>query len=528
MEQLADEGQKQIDAIIVAGGGVENALSNYFAMRRTGKVFTTKIYKFATSSSPIGEKLNANAGLVCVPSTGMQAGQDDYTQFGLFQHFTCNWNVDASGKNHVEVLEGQPGFKKTGQVQVGEVTMSGWFGIEDQPDAILYHYSDKKSDMTPQPMKESINPDGSISPFMIHAKYAAVDIDGVPYSSADGIPASYAPVDGKRISISYTGMVSYMKKLGPHYCGTTCWDLFYRQLMFIIKYGQLHSQGVMTGCTSYSSQYKAVVEETGVMRVILAKANAEKFVVGSYVSIGEMGEATSMDRGQAHIHNIAFSVKVTKVEAVDDTNSAVYVDVPEGFDTTLTTCISTMPWRTGATDGVAGSDGSPGSNTSGIYPFKIQGIETGLGAYEVLGNVFMDIVAGEDGNPLREVYVCEDASLLTTNVTTAKASYKKAAAAVPYTAGAWKYISAATVDMNLGIMIPTETEAGSTTGFGDGLYTDTAASGQREWLALGNLGYGAPAGLWFLTANVSWSSATWDLVSGVSPNGTRGEYQAEA
>ena len=34
---------------------IENALSNYFALRRTGKVFTTKIYKYETSTSPIGE-----------------------------------------------------------------------------------------------------------------------------------------------------------------------------------------------------------------------------------------------------------------------------------------------------------------------------------------------------------------------------------------------------------------------------------------------------------------------------------------
>ena len=84
-----------------------------------------------------------------------------------------------------------------------------------------------------------------------------------------------------------------------------------------------------------------------------------------------------------------------------------------------------MPWRSGATDEVAGSDGSPNSNTSGKDPYKIQGIETCIGAYEVLGNVVMDIVFGADGNPTRDVYVCEDASTLTIDITTIRATYKK-------------------------------------------------------------------------------------------------------
>ena len=77
-------------------------------------------------------------------------------------------------------------------------------------------------------------------------------------------------------------------------------------------------------------------------------------------------------------------------------------------------------------------------------------------------------------------------------------------------------------------MIPKKVGGGSTTGFADGLYTDTGTSGQREWLALGNLYYGALAGLWFLLALGGWSYADWGIVSGVSPNGTRGEWQATA
>ena len=526
--KIETAGQTQIDLIKQNGGGVENALSNYFALRRNGKVFTTKIYKWETSTSPVGVKMNANENMVAEPSVGRTEGRDDYAQYGLFHHFTCNFSVDENGFNHVDALEGQIGFTKYGKVQVGEVTMSAWFGIEDTTEAVLYHYSDSQTELTPYPMKESINPDGTISPFMIHAKYAAGDIDGVPYSSKGLAPANGCQATQARNPVSYTGMITYMHKLGGHYCGTTSWDLFYRQLMMIIKYATTHSQSIMAGCTSYSNQNQNLVEETGVMRVVLTKAQAAGYVIGSYVSIGDVGSNTNRDRYFSYIHNKAYSVKVTKIEDVDDSNAAVYVDAPEAFDTTLTTWITTMPWHSGATDEVAGSDGSPNSNTNGKDPYKIQGIETCIGAYEVLGNVVMDIVTGADGNPARDVYVCEDASTLSSNIATVRANYKKAIAQVAYTAASWKYITEETTDPNLGIMIPTKVGGGSTTGFADGLYTDTGTSGQREWLALGDLSGGAVAGLWVLAASNGWSYTAWYLVSGVSPNGTRGEWQATA
>lgn len=526
VSNLQTEANKQIQNITAAGGGIENALSNFFALRRTGKVYTTRIYKYDTSTSPTGVKMNDNEGLVRKPSTNTVIGQDDYREIGVFMHFPCNFTVDNKGFNHVTALQGQPDFKKTGKVDVGEVTMSAWVGITDNPEYVDYHYSDSPNEaLGLRPMGESINPDGTISPFMIHGKYGAGDIDGVPYSSAGLILANGSQKGGK--PVSYTGLIAYMRKKGSMYVGTTNWDLFYKQLMMIILYATTNSRSVMAGCNSYSMQEMAAVAETGVTRVILPKAKANNYIVGSYVSVGDIGSNTNKDRYYAYMHNLAYDVKILKIEPVDDTNSAIYLDT-EPFNTTLTTCISTMPWRTGSTDSVLGSDGSPFSNTDNKNPFKIQGIETGYGAYEVLSNVFMDIVTDEDGTPKRDVYICMDASLLTTDMNVAKTRYKKVAAQVTYTAASWKYISKCFVDPALGIMVPTETKAGSTTGFCNGLYTDSGTSGQREWLSLGSLSHGAVCGLWILGAFYGVGAASWYIVSGVSPNGTRGEWQAAA
>lgn len=517
---------EKITEILNSASSIENALSNFFALRRTGKVYTTRIYKYDTSTSPTGVKMNDNEGLVRKPSTNTVIGQDDYREIGVFMHFPCNFTVDDKGFNHVTALQGQPDFKKTGKVDVGEVTMSAWVGITDNPEYVDYHYSDSPNEaLGLRPMGESINPDGTISPFMIHGKYGAGDIDGVPYSSAGLILANGSQKGGK--PVSHTGLIAYMRKKGSMYVGTTNWDLFYKQLMMIILYATTNSRSVMTGCNSYSMQEMAAVAETGVTRVILPKAKANNYIVESYVSVGDIGSNTNKDRYYAYMHNLAYDVKILKIEPVDDTNSAIYLDT-EPFNTTLTTCISTMPWRTGSTDSVLGSDGSPFSNTDNKNPFKIQGIETGYGAYEVLSNVFMDIVTDEDGTPKRDVYICMDASLLTTDMNAAKTRYKKVAAQVTYTAASWKYISKCFVDPALGIMVPTEAKAGSTTGFCNGLYTDSGTSGQREWLSLGDLDYGTLYGLWVLDAGNGVGTAYWSIVSGVSPNGTRGEWQAAA
>ena len=514
VNNIQAEANKQIQNITAAGGGIENALSNFFALRRTGKVYTTRIYKYDTSTSPTGVKLNDNEGLVRKPSTNTVIGQDDYREIGVFMHFPCNFTVDNKGFNHVTALQGQPDFRKTGKVDVGEVTMSAWVGITDNPEYVDYHYSDSPNEaLGLRPMGESINPDGTISPFMIHGKYGAGDIDGVPYSSAGLILANGSQKGGK--PVSYTGLIAYMRKKGSMYVGTTNWDLFYKQLMMIILYATTNSRSVMAGCNSYSMQEMAAVAETGVTRVILPKAKANNYIVGSYVSVGDIGSNTNKDRYYAYMHNLAYDVKILKIEPVDDTNSAIYLDT-EPFNTTLTTCISTMPWRTGSTDSVLGSDGSPFSNTDNKNPFKIQGIETGYGAYEVLSNVFMDIVTDEDGTPKRDVYICMDASLLTTDMNVAKTRYKKVAAQVTYTAASWKYISKCFVDPALGIMVPTETKAGSTTGFCNGLYTDSGTSGQREWLSLGALYVGTIYGLWILDANNGVGNANWNIVSGFS------------
>lgn len=67
--------------------------SEYYNMQRTGKVYQTKIWKFATNPTSTGEKLLDNAGLEFVPSIDTVEGKDDYLNghYPLFEWCYCNY-----------------------------------------------------------------------------------------------------------------------------------------------------------------------------------------------------------------------------------------------------------------------------------------------------------------------------------------------------------------------------------------------------------------------------------------------------
>ena len=128
----------------------------------------------------------------------------------------------------------------------------------------------------------------------------------------------------------------------------------------------------MTGCRSYYTSYQAAAAETGVTRVLLTAAQAAFFVVGSCVSLG-----STTERANATCYDVCDIVKIASIEdvAVGGTAyKAVNLDTETSFDTTTDTYIVAQPWRTGSTDDVPGSDGSPTSNTSDKEPCKIQGL----------------------------------------------------------------------------------------------------------------------------------------------------------
>lgn len=486
----------------------------FFAMQRTGKVYTVKFPKFETSSLPGGTKLDDNEGLVATPSTNTVKGESDYDDIPLFKTYDVNAHVTDDGKVIVDAIKGDKDYKDTGKVDVFVLGMSYYEKYWEEDGYWYYSRTDSpKEGYTLAAECKSV--DGTERPYALYGKYVAGLIDGMPYSSKGLTPVTH--ISSNNVAyISYSHAEPLFHKRGKYYCAGALSTYKYIMTSFYLKYATLNSQSVMYGCFNYNLQYVVALTESNVKRVVLTTAQANNFIVGSAVSIGDKTTNSSADRAYAYMHNIANNVLVTKIEAINDTQSAVYVDAPISFTTTATTYISSMHWHSGFSDKVKGRDGCPGSLTSGRFPMVIQGIELAVGGYEVPGNAIMDI----PGNALqRDVYVTNDGSKITTNVATIKNTYNKSHTANASAINSWNYVIEMKLDVDNGAMLITKaggSGSGSATGYCDGMYVDSGTTGQREFLLLGYLWNGAVCGLSCLLANDGLSYASWNILARLS------------
>lgn len=488
-------------------------LQKFFALQRTGKIYTVRFPLFSKSTSPTGEKMDHNEGLTCEPSTDTIIGQDDYQEISLFKTYDVNAHADDNGRIHVTAFKGDKYFKDTGKVDVFVLGMSYYEKYWEDDNYWYYSRTDMPRDGYTL-CAECRNTDGSKSSYALYSKYVSGEIDGKPYSSKGLIP--------KR-NMSYNVCESYYHSRGKNYGGSPMYLYKYLITTFYLKYATLNTQSKIYGCFNYNYQYAASMAENNVKRIVLTTAQAANIVVGSYVSIGDKGSNSSVDRGNSYMHNKAEEVEVISKTTVDDSHVAINVDSPTSFNTTTTTYLSTMHWKSGFSDKVLGRDGSIGDLTSGKYPMILQGIELAVGGYEVAGNAFMDIV---NSTGKRGIYVTHDNSKIVTNVTNAKATYNKSKnSSQPTTLSAWNYITKMALDEENGMFNVIEcgnSGSGSATGFCDGFYVDSAASGQREFLLLGLLGATALCGLSCVAAVNSLSGAAWYILARLSISGRKG------
>lgn len=389
--------------------------------------------------------------------------------------------------------------------------------------------------------KPMFNEGQTAQPFALYSKYVAGNIDGNLYSSKGLKPARYygatpLPANTTNTNTSYSGLINQCHKRGSFYSGGMTCDYKYILTTFYLKYGTLNTQSIMRGCDNYSAQYEASIKSsTNNTYFPLTKAQADYFPVGASVSIGYKYGGSNLDRYYSTVSIYADNVKIIKKVALDDSNTALYLDTNTPFNTANTSSgavfCSSMQWRSGFSDDILGRDGCPCETkselTNGKFPIVIQGIECMVGGYETYGNAFMDVV---DATGKREVYIQNDASLLTTNITTAKSTYKKSPYAIqPTKLNNWNYITRIDFDLENGAFVQSncgQDGSGTAVGFADGVYVDNASSGQREFLGFGSLGHGSSVGLSCLRAEDGVGTAYWYILARLSINGVGGELTA--
>ena len=492
-------------------------LRHYWDSLRTGKIYTVEFNKFATSPSPLGTKKDDNAGLTIVPSTNILAGQDDYKRIGLFRSIDVNAYVDANGDYHVTAIVGDSRFKRDGtNGDVYVMAMVGYQKMFSTATTWGVSYSDARHPGY-EILSEAVKLNGQVRPYLLHAKYVAgINPIGGKLASISGVSPEWA-------GMSHDGQIDKFKLKGTQYSGKTSHDDYYVQLMAWLKYATTSFSQVMAGCVSYSAQYKNLVPEIGVKRIILTNAQANYFVVGSTVSIGDYGAGTiSADQGAAQNYNLADRVKILSITDLGDGNSAVNVNSLAPFNTSLTTTILPYPWISGGCDNLLGTDGSPSNPTLGKEPFCINGIERMVGGYEILQNL---MIYNNNTDPLNykiQLYACYDCTKY--NKSAHNANYSLVNKELVKTGSAWMYLSEIAFDpLHPSIPVPVNAAASSTTGFGDGVYTNAPVTGYREWRSLGRLSNGpAYPGLRSLNAYDALTSSSWYILGRLSATGQTG------
>ena len=486
---------------------VESAIENYYALRRTGKVYQTKIWKFAANPTSAGEKLLDNAGLVFEPSTDTEEGRDDYLngQNPLFEWYNVNYVRDIDGSPKPTAIEGMSDYKTSGSVDVGAMQMSFWWKWDaSDPEYDLITISDTPHpELGLVPWCECVKADGTVLPWCIGSKY----ISG---TASDGKLRSQPGLKPAR-NQSHNNMITNYQSKGVGYWGAgACRNVF--QIIFnAIKGPTKNSQTLFQGVSNWNIQYDASIQSADSHTYFpVTNAQAENIPVGCYVSVGYGGNnngTVNNDRGQGTIHAYADDVKVLRKEALGDgTNTAIYLDIPEesAFNTqphvytetfSAPIMISSMHARSGTTDAVRRRhDGSPVSNTDGKHAYRVQGREYAVGGYIVASDTVMDL----QSDFTKKVYIAPKGTAHSSSDATIRSTYTHIGTIPAATAGnnADWWIGDVMLDDNTGSWLPFKEGSGSSQGTGDRCYAGgaSATSGMREYLQGGSLGLGSVAG----------------------------------
>ena len=497
-----------------------DTVKNYYNLQRTGKVYQTKIWKFATNPTSTGEKLLDNAGLEFVPSTDTTEGKDDYLNGNhpMFEWVHCNYKRNDDGTAYPVATEYDSNYATTGAVDVGAMQMSFYWNWDaSNPEYDLVTISDMpNTEYGLKPWTECKRANGTVLPYCIGSAY----VSGI---ASDGLLRSQPGLKPER-NQSHNNIITNYQKKGKGYWGAGAERNTFQILFNIIKGATKNSQSLFQGCTSYNFQYSASVQSADAHTYFpLTNAQAQNILVGSYVSVGygqlnDTKNGVNNDRGVTNIHKYADDVKVLRIETLDENNKAVYLDIKTGFNTTpiklsdtvnAPITISSMHWWSGTTDTVIGRhDGSPVSNTDGKHAYRVQGREYAVGAYLIASDTVMDFQSDYS----KKVYIAPKGLAHSSSDATIRSKYTCIGTipANPDGKGSDYWIGDISVDVNTGGWFPSAKGSSNSQGWADMLYAGgTSTSGTREYLMGGALGVGSHAGCSFLSCWGGRGGAYW-------------------
>ena len=176
------------------------------------------------------------------------------------------------------------------------------------------------------------------------------------------------------------------------------------QLMLMLKFATKDMEAALGGCfENYTAQGPVTKAETNAKRVIIARTPPT-----TSSSDPPSTSAPTRERNNSGNHSMAEARTVLFKTTIDATNVALNID-GAAITTTTTAFVSTMPWKTGATDSIRGRGRrTPPGRHAGWQPVRLQGIERGNGIYEVDADAIVNAYKDADGIGHTALYLVHD------------------------------------------------------------------------------------------------------------------------
>ena len=453
-----------------------------------GKTYTLRSYDPSVSGitkmTAMDDLADKAAAQLCTENT--EAVEDWADEDPMTWYIRANALSLEDGTMNITYFEGEDGFDITGEdAPVYTFALALW--IKEWNDGAYDYISFRTTRGSGYyPDAGDVDPKNKKRPITWHATFpGGLDSKGALTSGA-GIKAynfasATAGIQKARQKTIYEGLWND--------CDTR-WIL----RMWQLRHFDLENSNIAEGCTSYNYQYMVALPEENVKRVLLSASQAAGFIVGSTVSVGDMGAQSNKDRWNAWMRNLADLVKVSSIEKVTVNGTeytAINLDISGTITTTATTCISTMPWHSGATEALPGhKDGCTFSLTAGKTPLRVAGVEVLDGSYTIGLDPLYDTTANEAGGFDYTVYQCRDSQKLSGSIT---ADYEDTGIVYSGMPSGWNYVKAF-IKSKLGVLFPKLIGGSSTTYFNSAFCGANSAGVRCPWRFAG-LTNGGDAGL---------------------------------
>ena len=463
------------------------------------KVYTLRSYNAnvsgLTTMTPLADLAGKEPAQLCTETTEPVkdwADEDPMTWYIRAQALSLQ-----DGTMDITYLEGEEGFDITGEdAPVYTFALSLW--INDYTDG-QYDYVTFATVQKPglYPMPGDVGLDNKKRAITWHSTFpGSLNSKGALTSGAGRAPYNF---------VNAAVGIAAARKMTPYEGLWNDCDSRWLLYMWQLRHFDLENSNILEGCLNYNYQDMAAKAETGVRRVLLASGAGAKYVVGSNVAVGNMGDDASAnkDRGQAHTRNLVANAQISSIENViidGAAYDALNLILDETIDVPAVAMVSTMPYFSGDTEALPGhKDGCRVSLTGGKTPLRVAGVEAMDGAYTIGLDPLYNVtkVTPEEGSDVYQytVHECRDSENLAGSIT---ANYIDTGIsngdAVGWTSG-WKYVKSF-VRNKLGILFPDQIGGASNTYYKSAFDVTNSAGVRCPWrfMLLYNGGHGGLAG----------------------------------